>query len=241
MPLYIFKRDGVTFAGAYEGDTPGGWYSANRLDPAEYPAEMVDEIDCHDVTPYLDAIAMRLGVTAEFTFVPLSKSRHATPGPDGKVWTSLNWRVTISRGKQSFAVDYAQGSGGAPAMKRKAEDAEARRLRERAAAAECETGICHRFGHRIPAFQQTKPGIAPEHGRKAVPPPPLGDVLHSLAHDADVLDFPSFEAWAAELGYSDDSISAKATYEACLSQTLALRSMVGEAAMTELQTVARFN
>jgi hypothetical protein len=46
--------------------------------------------------------------------------------------------------------------------------------------------------------------------------PKLNDVCHSLLMDGSAFfDGQRFEEWAADLGYSDDSIKAKATFEAC--------------------------
>ena len=45
-------------------------------------------------------------------------------------------------------------------------------------------------------------------------PPSVYTVLEALFRDAQGCDQP-FEDWAPELGYSDDSISAKAIWEAC--------------------------
>lgn len=46
--------------------------------------------------------------------------------------------------------------------------------------------------------------------------PKLEDVCHSLLMDGSAyFDGLRFEDWAAELGYSDDSIKAKETFEAC--------------------------
>lgn len=44
--------------------------------------------------------------------------------------------------------------------------------------------------------------------------PKLPDVLHSLLMDGAAID-QTFEDWCAELGYSDDSIKARDTFEQC--------------------------
>lgn len=46
--------------------------------------------------------------------------------------------------------------------------------------------------------------------------PKVDDVIASLVRDGSChFDSQSFSDWCCDLGYSDDSISAKATYEAC--------------------------
>ena len=46
--------------------------------------------------------------------------------------------------------------------------------------------------------------------------PTLNDVCHSLLSDGTAFfDGQCFEDWAADFGYSDDSIKAKETFEAC--------------------------
>jgi hypothetical protein len=60
-------------------------------------------------------------------------------------------------------------------------------------------------------------------------PPTLADVLDCLASDASGFDAADcFATWAAEFGYSDDSIKARDTYEACGAETKLLRALLGE-------------
>lgn len=54
--------------------------------------------------------------------------------------------------------------------------------------------------------------------------PSLADVMHSLLLDAQCGD-NSFKDFCAELGYDDDSISAKETWEACNKTHYALRGV----------------
>lgn len=64
--------------------------------------------------------------------------------------------------------------------------------------------------------------------------PRLADVLHGLILDSSVLNYSSFEDWAADMGGDKDSRQAEATYRACLDIGLKFRNGLGEAAMTEL-------
>ena len=59
--------------------------------------------------------------------------------------------------------------------------------------------------------------------------PDAADVLNCLASDASGYENAgSFEEWAGEYGYDTDSRSAERTFSAVESQTLALRSFLGE-------------
>lgn len=63
--------------------------------------------------------------------------------------------------------------------------------------------------------------------------PAAGDILESIASDASNSD-QHFKEWAADHGYSDDSISAKATWEACNDIRRTLESGLGREAYAEL-------
>lgn len=65
--------------------------------------------------------------------------------------------------------------------------------------------------------------------------PNAADVFYSLTMDADVLDYATFEEWAACFGYDPDSRKAESVYRACLSIALQLRNTVGEAGMSALR------
>lgn len=160
-----------------------------------------------------------LGLTVSAVFVPQSQSRNAkevkTPSD-----LSLNWRVTVSRnGRPVIETDYMQGIGHAPAYK-----ASARALghansllRFEALKKEAETGR-HSQGFARP-----------------LPSPTVADVLYSLCCDAGALDYASFEDWAPDFGYSEDSREAERIYRACLEIALKLRNAIGEAGLEQLR------
>lgn len=237
MPIYLIKRDGA-FIGAVE-DTeqmgPLAWFHRNclaysmghALQHEGYSVETVEEIDCHDVAGMLEAIATRRGVSAEFAFVPFSLSRNASEDRP-----SLNWKVTIKGGryhsKEPFTVDYMQGSGHCPADKRKWENAA---VKARAVALECETGKI-----AAPRFYPEPRATA-----RKIEPPAFGDVLHSLSLDSEAVEM-TFSDWCADFGYSDDSIKAKATFDACNEIGKRLRWIFdGDQGLAELRLIARFN
>lgn len=246
MAIILIKRDGAVIGFADPHGPLGAlaWFAHNvhaySMDHAirheGYSAETVEGVDCGEVSGYLEMIAKRIGLESSFAFVPLSQSRHAKPGADGKIWQSLNWKVTLRRStgsKASLVVDYAQGSGNAPASKMKAPTPYDRRLRAEAIASECETG---RVSSRLFA------GSNKFHAsQKAIAPPRLGDVLHSLVQDASVLDSNGFEDWASDLGYDTDSRSAEKTYRECMEQSQKFRAIVGTHVLSEMRLVSQFN
>ena len=68
-------------------------------------------------------------------------------------------------------------------------------------------------------------------------PPTVEEVIECLAMDASVLDSPSFDDWANELGYDTDSIKAKSIYDACIQQTLAFRGLIGNDRLEQLREI----
>lgn len=66
-------------------------------------------------------------------------------------------------------------------------------------------------------------------------PPTIEDVLSSLAMESSVLDYPTFEEWARDFGYDEDSRSGEKTYKACLENTLRFRNFLGEENLRKIQ------
>ncbi len=58
--------------------------------------------------------------------------------------------------------------------------------------------------------------------------PELVDVVGSLLHDADCLQYDLFEDWADGLGMDTDSIKAQAIWHACRRSSVAIRSLLGD-------------
>jgi hypothetical protein len=138
-----------------------------------------------------------LGCTLTYHFIPWSLSRNAKENDP-----SLNWGCTLERGKHSHSFPYTKGSGHCHAYRNPVRFLDGRkdeRATKEAIRYECETG-------------------------DKVPPPTLAEVCCSLFLDAYDGDF---EDWCEELGYSDDSIKAKAMYEECCRTRYALQRMFG--------------
>lgn len=215
-------------------------YSVDHATQHEgYAIEELDSVDCGEVEELINAICARAGVTMEAVFIPFSQSRNAKPGKDGKVWRSLNWRVKIQRhGRDVIETDYAQGEAHTPAYKAKlpsgfkTSDFYARQLREQNVTHEIETGrTARRLGG---ADGVLMPGVP-------IPAPSIGDVMQSLARDADAIDAASFEDWAAEYGYDTDSREAERIYRACLEIGTKLRAGLGSHLLEEIRLAASFN
>jgi hypothetical protein len=152
-------------------------------------------------------------------FVPQSQSRNRDEKDP-----SLNWKVKITRGGQTLETDYTQGVGHLPGYN---------------------FGLSKKYDYREHVTQAAEKGVWSASlanqtngllwGAKKLAPPPLADVLYSLASDADVLDHPTFESWASDFGYDADSRKAEATYRACLEIALKLRAMIGDAKLADLR------
>lgn len=170
----------------------------------------------------LDATIAALGLEYSARFVPQSQSRNAK-----EEQPSLNWVVTLKKGRATLTTDYLQGIGYLPEAFRKHIDSlkmgsAARHRIERVAA---ETGKTGRFLSSLEVMFSQKP----------IPAPSLRDVLYCLVSDASVLDHATFESWASEYGNDPDSRSAEKTYRACLEIALQLRALIGDFGIGKLQ------
>jgi len=160
----------------------------------------------------IDAAIASVGLTMQCTFVPMSRAPGRTfDHQNGK---GLNWDCVIStgNGRNPLRVPYWQGIGHIPGY-----DPKVARTTDGAALIDdaCETG----------RYLDTKP----------LPAPLLRDVLHSVLLDADAIDAGSFEEWASDCGMDPDSRKAEKVYQACLAYGLAMRRMIGDAAMVTLR------
>ena len=162
-----------------------------------------------------------LGVTYTATFQP-------TPQPiDTVKYPQLHWLITLSKGRQSMQVPYSQGSGHVKGYeKMPVKTPYDRRLKEECIRRTCETGkIYKKFSASAASFitQQT------------IPAPDLLDVLYCLVADSDVLNSSSYEEWGPALGYDIDSRKGESVYRQCLTQSLALKNLIGYAALETLR------
>lgn len=170
----------------------------------------------------LQAFAITHKLTADWYFVPFSKSRNK----DEKT-PSLNWLYTLNRdGRVVLAGDYMQGAAHCPAYKAPVSRMGAAQsvLRTESIARECETGKSARENSLLQG--------------PALPTPTIADLLSSLALDASAIDFATYEDWAGDYGYDVDSRKGEALYRACLETGLKLRAALGDAALTEMRELA---
>lgn len=166
------------------------------------------------------------GLTVKAIFVPFSQSRNAAEKSP-----SLNWRVSLYKGERLIlSGDYSAGCAHCPAYKLSVKQAGSQNsvMRDSLIRAECETGRPHfpaADGRPVPRVLAYREPIMPD---------PC-DVFHSFLSDGEAIDAGSFESWAADYGYDEDSRKAFAAYNACIQTGLALRSALGEAALSELR------
>ncbi len=178
---------------------------------------MIEVIDATEQPARARAHAQQLlenGLVYSTEFVPFSESRNAANDDP-----SLNWRITLTRGRASLTTDYMQGYGHIPNLPqtlywRRTLD------QDQALRRTCETGRNHFDRDGKPYSYQAVPVS------RTLPAPELADVLYSLVSDSDALDYPTFEDWAENLGYDTDSRQAERTYRACLESALQLRQII---------------
>lgn len=98
-------------------------------------------------------------------------------------------------------------------------------------------------GHRKPTRPTPRPAYTPgtlayEQWQKTFRPvaPRAASVLYSLLMDSDAVG-QSFAQWCAELGYNADSISDRATYDACQANADKLARVVPGDVRNELATL----
>lgn len=162
------------------------------------------------------ACAEALGVTMTAEFVPWSKSRNK----DEKR-RSLNWKVSLHKGGAAFlTTDYSAGEAFCPSYQHRPTDDTIEALRF-----ETEQGF--------PAIVTSYGAV--RRSRTAGPIlPDLADVLWSLALDSSVLDHPTYETWAGDVGFDTDSRKGEATYRACLEIALKMRNALGDDGLRRL-------
>jgi hypothetical protein len=187
----------------------------------------------YDTSEELGTTLDQSGIRVHAEFVPWSQSRKGN-GQDVKSASvkdlSLNWRVSLHvDGHEALATDYTAGIGHCPGYSAKSEYrgwplSDAAVIR-----AECEKGIPHRFLDHASGID-----VRPLRREPAIMPK-AEDVLHSLLLDSDAIEHSSFENWAADFGYDEDSRKAEAIYRACLEIGLKLRNAFGDAKLQELR------
>lgn len=189
------------------------------------------------------------GITVSAVFIPFSKSPRANEkDARGNTVYSLNWRVTVERnGRAILETSYSAGVGHAPGYKVKPSPRFNRPVKDWIPLItqwECENGFHAEFKEwgdfkpklfRAPAI----PGGEVERFTRKSIEPEAASVLACLLLDSNVLDYATFEDWAAEYGYDTDSRKGESIYRACLEIALRMRSGLGESILAELAEAAR--
>lgn len=177
------------------------------------------------VADQIKAEMERQGISIVSVFVPWSQSRYFKAGSTCARDRSLNWKITIKKSdREILTTNYMAGIAHCPSYN----DRDFGRPgymsinRDNALVKETETGRA--VGHITGMSGAT---INPE----------IPSVISCLCSDADAIDAPSFEDWAADLGYDTDSRAAEATYRVCLDIALKLRNGLGDAGFAALRTV----
>lgn len=189
-------------------------------------------------------------ITVAAEFVPLSKSRNAKTVDDrGNPVLSLNWLVTIKRaGRDVITSDYMAGMAHCPSYNRKppaAFDRPVRFWQQAVCAWECENGFQAELKSYSRDFtRKQKPRSAGEieggKPREFFPiVPDTESVVACFVLDSSVLDYPTYEEWAGDLGYDPDSRKGEAIYRACLEIALRMRAGLGETVMADLREAAQ--
>jgi hypothetical protein len=119
---------------------------------------------------------------------------------DGKGEACLKWDVTLRYHKDSILTcEYTAGVGHCPSYP------------AYAAFDECVTGQGPR-----------------QNGQNGTPiRPDIKDFVQSICLDSSALDYGSFEEWAREYGYDEDSRKAEKMYRECLKHAIMLRASLG--------------
>ena len=162
-----------------------------------------------------------LGLTLKANFVPWSQSRNK-----GETHRSLNWLVTLEKGRQSMTIEYMQGIAHIPGYKHgwgpKTYD---QRRQEDAYRQTCETGKLYKLMPGIDMYLPTK---------ATLPAPTLEEILWCLVMDSSVLDYGTYEEWGRELGYDEDSRKGEKVYRDCLQQALQFNQLAGHETIEKL-------
>lgn len=164
----------------------------------------------------------KLGVTA--VFIPFSQSRNKDSD-----MMNLNWKVTLTcNGRSVVTTNYSAGQAHCPAYEnppKLSNGAIDKYLQRKRITDECQNGKVSKLTEHGSRFAIGGAPILPDEC----------DVIYALVSDSDVLNYCSFEQWASDFGYDEDSRKAKSIYDDCMSIALNLRGGLGDSVMSELQ------
>ncbi len=156
-------------------------------------------------------------ITITNKFVPFSLSRNSEEKDK-----TLNWKVTIKSPKSEYTFDYQKGVGNLPYPSTHLGnlDGYQKRVVKEAIDSAAETGVARKL---IIKDKDATFGI----GNVVFPTPTIKDVLESLTLDAEVKNYLSYESWASEYGYDEDSRKGEKIYQACQKTAEKLTKVLG--------------
>ena len=163
-----------------------------KINPQADVSDLIANADTeYKVTQYVK----ECGVEYSAMFIPQSRSRNAADKDK-----SINWLVTLKNDRAVLNTDYSQGIGHIPHIPKDVRP----RTNDHY---HCEHEAAEKgryYPKQLNSFMGSRP----------IPAPSVADVVHSLLLDSSVLDHDSYESWAAECGYDEDSREGERIYQA---------------------------
>ena len=190
----------------------------------------------------LDNFVKENKIELKNTFIPHSFSRNA-PKVDITNWDkkgntlfrekdlSLNWKIALRGNNHAFSTDYSKGIGhlgyqwlNSFHQIKSLRDAEkANSLIFDAV----EKGVAY----NVNTVTQFNSDFLRQ--KKEFPNPTVKEVLESLSLDASVVEYPTFESWAGDMGYDSNSRKDEKVYNACKEIAADFIKVVGGTAKLE--------
>ena len=163
----------------------------------------------------LDSFIKENNLSLTTKFVPFSISRNAEE--DHK---TLNWKVTLTNGKQKLTVDYQKGIAHLPYPQTTYLKPYQKKVIEKIIDESVESGIAKQV-------VLTENDVNVGFKKVIFPTPDLPEILQCLVNDSNVKDYVSFEEWAPEFGYDPDSRKAEKVYNECKKITGEFLKIIG--------------
>lgn len=169
-----------------------------------------------DILLQYTEIIEKLGLEIKSKFIPFSVSKNSE-----EEQKSLNWKVTLSSGKNVMNINYSKGVGHLPYPQTGfGVNNYQKRMIIEAIDSAIETGIARKLTLEDKDIKFSS-------GNALFPNPSLQEVLYSLISDADVRHSLTYELWASDTGYDLDSRKGEKIYNDCRAQTVQFMNLLG--------------